>query len=346
MFRVDMRHIQGHITDMMQFSAELSDLAEVVVEAACRCCDEEINSQYGTPRLEDGSPCPLVVCALGKCGGREMGYASDIELIFIYAGSGETAGPSSGGEPRKVITTAEYYDRLVREVVHAICARREGIFEIDLQLRPYGNAGSLAVSLDSFRRYFAPGGPAWSYERQALVKLRPIAGDAQLGEQIVALRDQYVYTGAAFDVAAMRAMRERQLRHLVTAGTINAKFSRGGLVDVEYIVQGLQIAHGHDHPRLRLTNTQEAMAALAHEGIVSVENYARLREAHTFLLRLIDALRVVRGNNKDLTVPPEESEEFAFLARRLGYGDDPLRLRVDLTDHITWVQKLSTLLLG
>ncbi len=234
----------------------------------------------------------------------------------------------------------------MREFVRAIRARREGIFEVDLQLRPYGKAGSLAVSLDAFRRYFAPGGPAWSYERQALVKLRPIAGDPQLGAEVAALRDGYVYTGAAFDVAAMRAMRERQLRHLVTPGTINAKFSQGGLVDVEYMVQGLQITHGGRNPSLRLANTREAMAALADAGIISAENYARLREAHAFLLRLIDALRVVRGNSKDLTVPPEEGEEFAFLARRLGYGDAPLRLRADLTEHIAWVQRLSARLLG
>jgi len=141
-------------------------------------------------------------------------------------------------------------------------------------------------------------------------------------------------------------MRELQLRHLVTAGAINAKFSQGGLVDVEYIVQGLQMLHGGRDPSLRLTNTREAMAALAQAGLISAENYARLREAHAFLRRLIDALRMARGNAKDLTVPPEESEDFAFLARRLGYGDDPLRLRADLTEHLTWVQRLGGRLLG
>ncbi len=339
MFRVDMRHIQGHIRAMAQFSAELSDLAEVTLDAAFRLCEDELRRQYGAPRLPDGGPCPMAVCALGKCGGRELGFASDIELMFVYAGSGETTGP-------KTITAAEYYDKLVREVVRAIRARREGIFEIDLQLRPYGAAGSLAVPLDSFRRYFAPGGPAWGYERQALIKLRPITGDAALGEQVAALRDEFVYSGAGFDMVAMRAMRERQLRHLVTAGTINAKFSQGSLVDVEYIVQGLQIVHGHNDPSLRLTNTREAMTALAQAGLISAENYARLHEAHTFLRRLIDALRMARGNAKDLTVPPEESEDFAFLARRLGYGDDPLRLRADLMEHVAWVQRLGGRLLG
>lgn len=339
MFRIDMRHIQGNISELGQFSCELTDLAETVVEAAYRICAAELIAQFGVALDEQGQPSRLCICAQGKCGGRELGFASDIELMFVFKGSGQTAGP-------RIISTPEFYEKLVVEFVRSIRARREGIFEIDLQLRPYGDAGSLAVSLDSFRRYFAPDGPAWNYERQALVRLRPIAGDPELGAQVAALRDAFVYTGAPFDVAAMRAMRERQLRHLVTAGTVNVKFSPGGLVDVEYIVQALQMIHGHNRPELRVTNTQAAMSALDQAGIISAENYLRLSEAHSFLLRLMNALRMVRGNNKDLTVPPEESEEFAFLARRLGYGNEPARLRVDLTQHTGWVQKLGTRLLG
>jgi glutamate-ammonia-ligase adenylyltransferase len=339
MFRVDMRHILGYTAEFWQFSEELTDLAEVVVEAAYRLCYEELQAQFGEPRLEDGRPCPLSVWALGKFGGRELGFASDIELMFIYAGNGLTRGPS-------VITSAEFCEKLAQAFLGAIQARRAGIFEIDLQLRPYGKAGSLAVSLDAFRRYFAPDGPAWAYERQALVKLRPIAGDAELAKQVVMLRDEFVYNGEPFDATAMRAMRERQIRHLVTGGTLNAKYSPGGLVDVEYLVQGLQITHGYRDSSLRLTNIREAMAALAAAGILTGDDYTRLRKAYTFLRWLIDALRVVRGNAKDLTVPPAGGEEFAFLARRLRYGSDLARLRDDLTRHTACVQELSAQLLG
>ncbi len=342
MFRIDMRQILGHITKFGQFSQELTDLAEIVVEAATRLCEQELRAQFGQPYLDApdgrGQPCPLSVCGLGKCGGRELGFASDIELMFIYAGNGQTTAP-------RVTTTAEFFNKLVQEVNQAIRARQEGVFEIDLRLRPYGKAGSMAVSLDSFRRYFASTGDAWPYERQALVKLRPIAGDPDFGAQVVKLRDELIYTSERFDVAAMRAMRERQIRHLVTAGTINAKFSPGGLVDVEYLVQGLQITHGHSNPGLRLTNTREAMKALAEAGIIPTADYIRLREAHIFLRRLINALRMVRGNAKDLTVPPAESEEFAFLARRLGYDNNLAQLRDDLTRHTSCVQELSSRLL-
>ncbi len=339
MFRIDMRHIMGHTPEFGQFAAELTDLAETVVAAAVGLAWAELTAQYGEPRAADGGPIPLAVCALGKCGGYELGYASDIELMFVYGGPGQTTGP-------RVLSAAEFFERLVTEFKAAIWARRAGIFEIDLELRPYGNAGSLAVSLDAFRRYFAPGGPAWSYERQALIKLRAIAGDPAFGRHVETLRDMFVYESGAFDVAAMRAMRERQLRHLVTPGAINAKFSPGALVDVEYTVQGLQMIHGRSHPQIRLTNTQAAIQALAQADIISVENAARLSRALLFLRELINALRVVRGNSKDLTVPPEESEEFAFLARRLGYGSEPGRLRADLTHHLEWVRQLNVRLLG
>ncbi|MBN1814353.1 MAG: glutamine synthetase adenylyltransferase [Anaerolineae bacterium] len=339
MFRIDMRHILGHTAEFWQFSEELTDLAEVIVNAAYHLCHEDLRSVHGTPLLENGELSDMAVCALGKCGGRELGFASDIELMFIYAGNGQTTGP-------QVTSTSEFYEKLVQNFISAIYAKREGIFETDLQLRPYGKAGSMAVSMEAFRRYFAPGGPAWAYERQALVKLRPVAGNPGLGQEVTALRDQFIYTGEPFDATAMRAMRERQVRHLVTGGTFNAKFSPGGLVDVEYLVQGLQITHGRENPALRLTNIRQAMAALAEAGILSEEDYTRLRKAHTFLRWLIDGLRMVRGNAKDLTVPPCDSEAFAFLARRLRYGNDAERLHDELTRYTSDVQELSARLLA
>lgn len=337
MFRIDLRHIMGHIAEFGQFSEELTDVAEVVVAAAVRLADDELRARYGIPRLDADGKCPLAVCALGKCGGRELGFASDIELMFVYEGNGETSGP-------EVITTAEYFQKLVEIFSKTIKARREGIFHIDLRLRPYGRAGSLAVAFEAFRSYFGPEGAAWPYERQSLVKLRPIAGDVEFGRRVAELRDELIYTGAPFDVAAMRAMREKQLSQLVRAGTINAKLSPGGLVDCEYLVQGLQITYGGDDPSLRRTNTLEAMDALAAAGILSAAEHARLRSAYIFLRRLIDALRMVRGHARDLTVPPTDSEEFQYLARRLKYGDDTAALERDIDDALRTVRDLGRLL--
>ena len=251
MFRVDMRHILARgtefegSTEFGAFSRELTELAEVVVGETFRLCEARLIERHGGPRLDDGSPCRIAAVALGKCGGRELGYASDIELMFVHDGEGRTGGPEGDspddGDTPSSISNGEFVRQLVDDFLRTIRSRHEGIFRIDLRLRPYGRSGSLAVSSDAFRRYFHPDGPAWPYERQALVKLRPIAGNADLGREVVAVRDEIVYTGAPFDVTAMRALREKQVNQLVEAGTFNAKLSPGGLVDIEYFVQAMQI---------------------------------------------------------------------------------------------------------
>ena len=338
MFRIDMRHILGHTQEFWDFANELTDLGEVVANATFHLCHEDLRLVYGTPMLENGTICPMTVVALGKFGGREMGFASDVELMFIYTGNGMTTGP-------RVISTAEFYEKLVESYVAACHARREGIFQVDLQLRPYGKAGSLAVAVDAFRKYFGPGGPAWAYERQALTRLRCVAGDHDLGKQVEVLRDEYVYTAEPFDTTSMRAMREKQVRHLVTAGKFNLKYSQGGLVDVEYLVQGLQITHGGANPSLRVTNIRESMAAMHTAGILNDEDYTRLRKAHTFLRWFIDSLRVVRGNAKDVNAPPENSEEFAFLSRRMHYTSDPSLLGRELSRYTEDVREINARLL-
>jgi [glutamine synthetase] adenylyltransferase / [glutamine synthetase]-adenylyl-L-tyrosine phosphorylase len=338
MFRIDMRHILGHTKEFWDFSEELTDLTEVMINAAFHLTGEDLRAVYGTPRLPDGSISQMSVLALGKCGGRELGFASDIELMFVYAGEGRT----DGSHPSAV---SVFYEKVVQNFLKAIRARQEGIYQVDLQLRPYGKAGSLAVSLDSFKRYYVPTGPAWAYERQALVKMRPVAGDEKLGQFLSTLRDEFTYNGAPFDVTAMRAMRERQVRHLVSAGKFNAKYSPGGLVDIEYLIQGLQITHGAANPKLRRTNIRKAMAALNKAGILNDEDYANLHKAHTFLRWLIDSMRMVRGNAKDITVPAYGSEEFAFLARRLRYDNDVDRLRDDLLRYQTEVAEINRRLL-
>lgn len=360
LFRIDMRHILGLTGEFWDFAAELTELAEIIINAALERCLAELSARYETPLPPPSSVSPLSpsvppsafsIVALGKCGGRELGFASDIELMFVYDPSTPPSAPVSAAPlPPSVSPSipdlSDYYEKLAQLILASIQSRQEGIFQIDLQLRPYGKAGSMAVSLESFRRYYAPGGPAWAYERQSLVKLRPIAGDPALGAELCRLRDEYVYHGGPFDVTAMRAMRERQIRHLVTGGTFNAKFSPGGLVDVEYLIQGLQINHGASNPALRASNIREAMTALYQAGILSEADYISLRKAHTFLRWLIDSLRVVRGHARDVTVPPYDSEEFAFLARRLRYGSDTARLRDDLLRYQTEVQEINQRLLG
>lgn len=337
MLRTDMRHILGMEETFGQFSLELTDIAEVVLKAATSMLLLELTDQFGEPTLENGEPCQLCVAALGKCGGKEIGFASDIELMFLYSGKGRTSGSDS-------ISNNDFFTRLVEGTQSIIRTKRDGIFELDLRLRPFGQSGSPAVSLDAFEKYFSPEGAAWPYERQALVKFRPIAGNEKFGQRVVTLRDKIVYTGEPFDTSAMRGMRERQERQLVKPGTINAKLSNGCLVDCEYLVQGMQITYGAKHPELRTTNTREALRQLEALGILSHEDRIAIRDAYRFLRRLIDALRMVRGDARELTVPKAESEECEFLARRLSYQAGSQAFIKDLEQVMQTVQEKSKLL--
>ena len=359
MFRVDMRHIAGHISEFGQFSKELTDVAEAVTTATLKICYDRLAARHGQPcqlpaedstsplplagevavsAAGEGRPNKLAVLALGKAGGRELGFASDIELIFVY----ESEGMTDGDAP---ITASEFFIHLVESFTKTIEARRKGIFEIDLRLRPYGSAGPLAVSLRAFEEYFAPSGPAWPYERQSLVRMRPIAGDAELGERVISVRDKLVYTQVPFDVNALRAMRERQLRQHVQPGVWNAKLSSGGLVDCEYLVQALQITHGHAQPELRQPGTSDALSELHKHGIITDEQFEKLNTSYVFLRRLIDALRMVRGDARDLAVPSSNTEEFAYLARRLNYGNRTGQLQTDIDSTTEIVTTLFETLL-
>lgn len=336
MFSIDMRHLIDPEATLTDFSAELTELAEAVVEQGVWVGAEDLRSKYGRPRLETGADCPFAVCGLGKFGGREMGYASDIELLFVYGGPGK----SDGAEP---VENSLYFERLCQEILRLIEARQEGIFHIDLRLRPDGTKGPLAVSLARFRSYYHAGGEAAPFERQALTKLRFIAGDPALGRAIESHRDHFVFSSEPWDRASALHLRQRQLQERVQPGHLNVKYSPGGIIDIEYAAQYLQIQHGHDHPVLRSPNTLEALDRLRRGRFLSSKDYGLLRDAYLFLRRLIDGLRMVRGNAEDLILPEESSDEFKFLARRLNYhaadwAKGARRLAIDIRRHMKNVQ--------
>lgn len=331
-FFIDVKHLVEPQLTLEDFSLALTDLIEVVLDEACAICHQRLVKQYGQPVQDDGTECAFSICGLGKFGGREMGYASDVELLFIYSGAGRTRGGES-------IENGEYFERLVKELLDFIEVRQEGIFHIDLRLRPYGHAGPLANSIETLMSYYRPGGDAAPFERQALIKLRWVAGDRPLGQRLEAHRDQYVYSGEPWDMTAALHLRARQIRELAGTGGINVKYGPGGLIDIEYGVQYLQILHGHDHAGLRTPSTLQALDHLAELRIISPGEHTDLRAAYIFLRNVIDALRIVRGSAGDLILPEEQSEDFKFLARRLGYHEPDWtagarRLADDLRRHM------------
>jgi glutamate-ammonia-ligase adenylyltransferase len=168
----------------------------------------------------------------------------------------------------------------------------------------------------------------------ALVKLRPITGDQALGGQVAEARDQYVYSGLPIDISDIVNLRQRQADELVARDHTSAKHSPGGIVDIEYFAQAKQIQVGATDPSVRTPNTIQALERLAGAGSIEPDRSEALRSAYGFLRRLIDALRIVRGNAKDLTVPAPDSREFAYLARRLDY-DSTGSLQNTIERHMT-----------
>jgi [glutamine synthetase] adenylyltransferase / [glutamine synthetase]-adenylyl-L-tyrosine phosphorylase len=337
LFRIDMKHIVEPDTGLADFSLALTELAEVIVQRSLKDCQAKLGKQYGAPRLANNKSCPFAIMGAGKFGGRELGYASDIEVLFVYGGAGRTDG-------KRRIENSEYFERLAQELLQWIEAKQEGIFHLDVRLRPHGGKGLLANPLDEITTYYSDNGLAAPFERQAMIKLRHIAGDETLGKQVEAHRDRYVYSSAPWDLEAALDLRRQQLRQLVERGTVNAKLSHGGVVDIEYAIQYLQLIHGHRHAVVRTPNAMQALAGLVESGIVTRQDGENLRKAYLFLRMLIDGLRMVRGHAKDLVIPPADSEEFIFLARRVGYTTDDWQagarhLRSDIEEHMGKVRE-------
>ncbi len=312
LFRIDMLYLIHAGRSFVDFSTELTDLAETIIRAATGLLQAGLSTQFGEP-LVDGRPCAFAILALGKLGGVELGYASDIEIVLVYEDAGTTGGPG------RAVSNAEYFNRLVEGLKASILAKQDGIFEIDLRLRPDGAKGELASSFRRWCEYYARGGPAYDYERQALIRLRPVLGPADFCARVTAARDAILYAAPPIPHAGVVELRNRQIQALVRPGTRNAKFSEGGLADAEYAVQFLQLRHGAQTPELRTPNIIRAMEVLLEHAHISPSEFEKLYNGYAFLRRLINALRMVSGHARDLVIPPAGSEAFRFLARRLGY---------------------------
>src|SRR5438477_9520730 len=209
----------------------------------------ELQRREGMPRHQDGSPASLTVIGLGKLGGRELGYHSDLDLLFLYSGPGETDGARRA-------SNHEHFARVAQRLIsHLTLPLREGsLYRIDTRLRPSGSAGPLVVSFDALATYHAREARLW--ERQSLLKARPVAGDGALFARAHAqVLEPSIFRKADRAEAAkeLLAMRERMEREIAaeSPGRYNSKSGRGGLVGVEFAVQFLQLVHGAENPRVR-----------------------------------------------------------------------------------------------
>lgn len=336
-FLIDLSHILDPAVDFSELSRRLTLLAEAVVRVASELAWEQLVEEYGEPRVASGASARCSIFGLGKLGGQAIGYASDIELLFVYDRAGQTDGETS-------IENAQFFEQWVRETNRHIEAKQEGIFKVDLRLRPWGANAKLAVPADTLESYYRPGGGSHSFERMALVRLRAIAGDRALGMQVEQLRDRLIYqTANVIDLSELWQLRKKQYREK-RGREFNAKFGVGGLADVEYTIQILQILHGGTYPALRTPSVRAALAALTQAEIIPQTSFDRCSQAYAFFRKLINGLRMLRGSAKDLILPPADSLEYRHLAKRMSYEDrgeytPDLQLQLDLAIHTASVRE-------
>jgi [glutamine synthetase] adenylyltransferase / [glutamine synthetase]-adenylyl-L-tyrosine phosphorylase len=307
-------HDLGGAIDLVPVLHQLSDLAEACVEGALSLTREELDQKYGA--VATGR---FAVLGGGKLGGRELDYNSDLDLVFVYDApeEAETRGGTQGKLPAH-----EYYVRLGQKLITYLSApTEEGIaYKIDMQLRPSGKSGPLVSSLEGFREYHRTSSQLW--ERQALIKTRTVAGEATLGRAIEQITENFAYARSltAEEVAEIHHLRMRMERELAREDEtrFNLKKGRGGLVDIEFLTQMLQLAHGGRSRKLRRRETLAALKALHSKGMLKESEYRLLFEGYLFLRRLDHRLRLERDQSIDAF--DAEPGRLDGIARALGYS--------------------------
>jgi glutamate-ammonia-ligase adenylyltransferase len=301
-------------------TAALSDVADTILQRVVELVEPAVRIRYGEPEAAGRNPpagavgaddaCPYVLLGLGKLGGREISYHSDLDLLLVYAADGTT----TRGEANRL-----YFTELVQRVIRT--TSRMGpmgrLYEVDMRLRPTGKSGSLVLPLSEFRRYFAgPGCQLW--ERQALARARAVCGAGPFAEEVMAAA-RAAMLGPAWDPRVVEEVRAMRQRLEATAGPRSLKRGPGGLADVEFAVQLLQLKYGRDRPAVLAPNVWDALDALSAGGALPSAEAAVLRDGYTFL-RLVEArLRIV--TDRALTDIPDAAEDQAKLAHRLGFAD-------------------------
>lgn len=276
-----------------EIASQLTALAEVCLEAAFTLAKEEL-ARFGEPTFTDVSgethAASFAILAMGKMGGCELNYHSDLDIIYIYDHQGVTVG-------EKQISNHEYFAKLGQKIIMILTTQtREGYaYKIDTRLRPSGNAGPLVTSLESFRDYHRRESQVW--ERQALTKSRVVLGQEQLSDAIEEVVRQSVY-GIGFgesvrsEIHRLRMRMENEIAR-ESAGNYNIKTGRGGMVDVEFIVQYLQLSLGHEIPEIRNVNTLVSLKALRANGVLNSGDGDTLINGYKFLRRLENRLRII-----------------------------------------------------
>ncbi|MDR0227034.1 MAG: bifunctional [glutamate--ammonia ligase]-adenylyl-L-tyrosine phosphorylase/[glutamate--ammonia-ligase] adenylyltransferase [Burkholderiaceae bacterium] len=306
----------------------VTELAELALERACLQVRAELDARHGAPQGPEGQPVQLWIIGMGKLGARELNVSSDIDLIYVYEHDGDTAGQPDG---RGVLSHHEYFGRVVKGIYSLVGDTTEHgfVFRVDLALRPNGNSGPAAVSLASLEEYLQTHGREW--ERFAWLKSRVVAPlDCVRSPQVQALRAvvlPFVFR-RYLDYAVFDALRSlhRQIREHAARrsaghpGRANdVKLSRGGIREIEFTVQLLQVVRGGQFPELRCRPTLEALGRLARAGLMSQEVADALAQAYVFLRRVEHRIQYL--DDQQTHVLPTRDDDLEWIARTMGFAD-------------------------
>ncbi|MBI3786165.1 MAG: bifunctional [glutamate--ammonia ligase]-adenylyl-L-tyrosine phosphorylase/[glutamate--ammonia-ligase] adenylyltransferase [Deltaproteobacteria bacterium] len=308
--RIGINDLQG-LLEPEDVAAQLALLAEACVRCAAKLATEEVCARYGWRSLSGR----FAVIAMGKLGGGELNYNSDLDLIFVY---------DEGGDESARVMAHERFTKIVQRLITILQVNtKEGLaYRIDTRLRPSGRSGPLVTSLDGFQHYHEESAQLW--ERQALIKARPITGDPELIQAVEDVIETFVYRAPLTrdDVREIRRLRFRMERELAreTQGHVNIKTGRGGLVDVEFVTQMLQLRYGTEESSVRSRRTLDALVALGTVGVLPESDQRILIDGYQFIRRVEHGLRLAYDR------PVEDLErgdiDVGVVARRMGFAGD------------------------
>jgi [glutamine synthetase] adenylyltransferase / [glutamine synthetase]-adenylyl-L-tyrosine phosphorylase len=321
--RIVIRDVLGFGT-LPEITAELSGLADAIVETAYRSIRQDLIARFGRPMSAGNqSEVTFAVIALGKLGGVELNYSSDIDLMFLYSANGETSGPER-------ITNKEFFKRAANQLTAILSTyTTEGLcYRVDLRLRPDGRLGEACISLEGARQYYANRARDW--ELQMMIKARAAAGDRALGRALLDFVEPRTYASTLdfSAVEALSATRERINEKLAAKRparrgrteidvkqAIDVKLERGGIRDIEFVVQCLQRLHGGAEPWVRHGGTLLALARLHDKGFLSDAEYGQLASAYQFLRHVEHRLQF--ADDLQTHTLPRELDQLELLARRM-----------------------------
>ena len=316
----------NHLVEVETITADLSALADCVIRVALNVCREWLNPIYGAPMYTDDDghehPCHFCVIGMGKLGGYELNFSSDIDLMYVYTSyQGNTCGVMQDGQVQNQISNHEYFVTLARRLTNLIGGKGpEGqAFRVDLRLRPEGTQGQLALSLLSYEAYYTRLGQLW--EKMALLKARPVAGDPQLGAEFMTLIQPFVYQrhldpDGVRQIQAMKQQIDVQIADKNQSRT-NIKLGLGGIREIEFFIQILQLLFAGRLPALQERHSLRALTRLREAELIPPQIETTLRQTYCYLRQLEHRLQMEQGAQTHL-LPRSEAQQ-GRLARLCGY---------------------------